>query len=196
MRAIIPLAAALVLAAPPLDAQAHEGHDGHAAAGAAPPAGATAAPRQPGQAAYGAIAEVVRIHDADPATDWGRVDLERLRRHLIDMDEVTLRAAVAQAPVPGGARFVVTGEGRTRDAIARMVRAHAGQLAATPGLRAGSVERPDGAVMTVTAADPSDARAVARIRGLGFAGLLATGDHHGPHHLAIARGTTGAHPGH
>jgi hypothetical protein len=29
---------------------------------------------------------------------------------------------------------------------------------------------------------------VARIRGLGFIGLLVQGGHHGPHHLAMARG--------
>src|SRR5262245_28903445 len=52
-------------------------------------------PMAPGQDAFGAIAEVVAILDADPATGWSRVDLERLRRHLIDMNEVVLRAAVA-----------------------------------------------------------------------------------------------------
>ena len=49
---------------------------------------------QPGQDAFGAIAEVVRTLEADPGTDWSKVDLERLRQHLIDMNEVVLRAAV------------------------------------------------------------------------------------------------------
>jgi hypothetical protein len=34
---------------------------------------------------------------------------------------------------------------------------------------------------------------VARLRGLGFIGLLTAGAHHGPHHLAMAKGETFAH---
>ena len=41
-------------------------------------------PAPPGQDAFGAIAEVVGILDADPNTDWTKVDLERLRQHLIE----------------------------------------------------------------------------------------------------------------
>ena len=62
------------------------------------------APAMPGQDAFGALAEVVRLLDADPETDWSKVDLERLRQHLIDMNEVVLRSEVKQTPVPGGAR--------------------------------------------------------------------------------------------
>ena len=53
---------------------------------------------------------------------------------------------------------------------------------------------PDGVRMIVVARDPADAKTVARIRGLGFAGLLVQGGHHGPHHLAMAKGDT--LPGH
>lgn len=44
---------------------------------------------------------------------------------------------------------------------------------------------PNGARLTVTAADPKE---VAHIRGLGFIGILVSGSHHLPHHLAIAKG--------
>src|SRR6266849_1349046 len=63
---------------------------------------ATGALVSPGQDAFGAMAEVVRILEADPATDWSKVDMERLRQHLIDMNEVVLRASVKATPVPGG----------------------------------------------------------------------------------------------
>jgi hypothetical protein len=46
----------------------------------------------------------------------------------------------------------------------------------------------------VTAKNAADAKAVARLRGLGFIGLLTEGAHHGPHHLAMAKGE--AIPGH
>jgi hypothetical protein len=34
----------------------------------------------------------------------------------------------------------------------------------------------------------ADAGAVARIQALGFFGLMATGDHHRMHHIAMAKG--------
>jgi len=53
-----------------------------------------AAPTQPGQAAFGAMQEIVALLQADPTTDWSKVDIDALRQHLIDMDEVTIRAAI------------------------------------------------------------------------------------------------------
>ncbi|HET7340203.1 MAG TPA: hypothetical protein VFL90_01985 [Methylomirabilota bacterium] len=148
---------------------------------------------QPGQAAFAALAEVVRVLDADPDTDWSRVDLERVRQHLIDMDEVLLRATVTQAPVPGGLAMDVTGSGRTEQAIRAMLPAHAHELDALPAYAAKAEPIAGGVRLTVTAKNAGDAKAVARLRGLGFAGLLTEGGHHGPHHLALARGQA---PGH
>ena len=74
-------------------------------------------PAMPGQDAFGALAEVVRLLDADPQTDWSKVDLERLRQHLIDMNEVVLRSEVKQTPMPGGLAMEITGTGRTERAI-------------------------------------------------------------------------------
>ena len=158
------------------------------------PTATTSAPA--GQAAFAVIADVVRQLEADPATDWTRVDIERLRQHLIDMDEVMMRSSVRMTAVEGGARLTVRGAPKTAAAIQRMLTAHAGMLSAMPASSAmvgtavvASVRaRADGADFTVTAAIPQDARAVARIRGLGFAGLLTVGEHHAAHHLALARG--------
>jgi len=161
------------------------------------PGGAAAAsgvPTLPGQDAFGAIAEVVRILDADPQTDWSRVDLERLRQHLIDMHEVVLHAEVKASAVPGGLAMDVTGAGRTEQAIRAMVGPHTAELDRLPGVAAKTEPVPGGARLTVTARDPGDPRAVARVRGLGFIGLLTLGAHHQPHHLAMARGE--AMPGH
>src|ERR1051325_4286447 len=89
-------------------------------------------PAMPGQDAFGAIAEIVRILEADPATDWSTVDIERLRQHLIAMNEVMLRAVVAQTPVPGGLAMEITGTGRTEQAIRAMVVPHAVELDRMP----------------------------------------------------------------
>jgi hypothetical protein len=153
----------------------------------------TGAPTMPGQDAFGAIAEVVQMLDADPSTDWSKVDLERLRQHLIDMNEVVLRSQVKQSEVPGGLAMDVTGTGRTEQAIRAMLVPHAAELDRLPAFAAKTEPIPGGVRLTVTAKAPDDAKAVARLRGLGFIGLLTAGAHHGPHHLAMAKGETFAH---
>jgi hypothetical protein len=153
-------------------------------------------PAMPGQDAFGAIAEIVRILEADPATDWSRVDLERLRQHLIDMNEVTLRAAVKQAPVAGGLAMDVTGAGRTEQAIRSMLVPHAVELDRMPQWSAKTEPITGGVRLTVVARTPDDAKTVARIRGLGFAGLITEGAHHQAHHLAMAKGEVIAGHGH
>jgi len=154
---------------------------------------AMTAPGESGQAAFAAIAEVVRLLDADPRTDWSKVDVERLRQHLIDMNDVVLGSTVKQAPIPGGLAMEITGAGRTAEAIRAMVIPHAAELDRLPAYAAKAEPLSGGVRLTVTAKNANDATAVARIRGLGFAGLLTEGAHHGPHHLAMARGEK---PGH
>jgi hypothetical protein len=160
---------------------------------AAPAAGFAQTPTLPGQDAYAAIAEVVRILEADRATDWSKVNLESLRQHLVDMNDVTLRSMVKQSSVPGGAKFEVTGEGRSAEAIRRMLLAHAPSLEMLPDYTATAEEIPGGARLTVRAKKAGDGETESRIRGLGFIGLLTVGAHHTVHHLAIARGEGAAH---
>ena len=145
-------------------------------------------PTMPGQDAFGAIAEIVRLLDADPATDWAKVDIERLRQHLIDMNEVVLRSSVKQTPVLGGLAMEITGTGRTEQAIRAMVLPHAVELDRLPSFAAKTESIPGGVRLTVLARNQDDAKVVARIRGLGFAGLITEGAHHQAHHLAMAKG--------
>lgn len=149
---------------------------------------AAGAPTLPGQDAFGAIAEVVRLLEADPTTDWSTVNLEALRQHLIDMNEVVLRAEVKTRPVPGGLAMDVTGGARTARAIRAMVVPHAAELGRMDDWLARTEVIPGGIRLTVTARRPDEEKVVARIRGLGFIGLLVQGGHHGPHHLAMAKG--------
>ena len=139
----------------------------------------------PGQDAFGAIQEIVRILDADPKTDWSKVDLEALRQHLIDMNEVTLKADAAPKQIDGGLEIAVTGSGRTLVAIQRMIPAYAQTVNGLNGWSAKAASLPNGELLTVTATDPKE---VQHIRGLGFIGLLASGSMHQPHHLAMAKG--------
>jgi hypothetical protein len=90
--------------------------------------GVTGAVTMPGQDAFGAIQEIVQILQTDPKTDWSKVNIDALWQHLIDMNEVTLHAAATPRVLDNGIEFTVTGEGRTLEAIKRMVPAHANEL--------------------------------------------------------------------
>ncbi len=138
-----------------------------------------------GQSAFAAIAEIVALLESDPATDWSKVDIQALRDHLADMDRVTLETRVAVGPVAGGAVIAVKGEGETAAATQRMMLAHAPFLAEATGFTVEAHATADGATWRVVSAKPVDQ---ARIRALGFYGLLAAGSHHQPHHLALAQG--------
>ena len=142
-------------------------------------------PTEPGQGAFGALQQIVQILEADPHTDWSKVNLDALRAHLIDMDRVTLDAHAVVRHIPGGIRATVTGTGRTLVAIQRLLPEEAMHLNGMRGWRIAATRLRDGVILTVTT---GDATQVAMIRGLGFAGILASGDFHPRHHLEIARG--------
>jgi hypothetical protein len=170
----------------PLHGYAQTGHDHHGMEGAAAPGSriSPSGPTQPGQAAFAAIQEIVEILEADPATNWSKVNIEALRQHLIDMDNVTLHADAKSEPVEGGMRFIVSGSGQIKESIQRMVIAHAAALTGTGTWRFSAAKTGTGANLTVVT-PPEDA---AKLRALGFIGVMARGMHHQEHHLMIARG--------
>lgn len=143
----------------------------------------TGQPTMPGQEAFGTIQEVVRILDADPTTDWSKVNISALREHLIDMDEVTMRATATERTLDNGVEIAVTGEGRILDAIRRMVPAHIQELSQL-GWNAKTEDLPNGVKLTVTS---TDAKQVVKLKALGFMGIMVQGAHHQRHHLMMAK---------
>jgi hypothetical protein len=142
-------------------------------------------PTLPGQDSFGAVQEIVGMLEADPATDWSKVNLDALRVHLIDMNEVALHADATVERIDGGIRVAVTGSGRTLVAIQRMLPEHAREMNGKNGWAMQAESRPDGMTLTVTAADQKQTTI---IRGLGFIGVMASGGHHQIHHLMMAKG--------
>jgi hypothetical protein len=184
------LAATLILFGSAM-AQTHSHVEGTGHSGGMNQAAATQAgdlrPTEPGQSAFAAIAEIATILRADPATDWGTVDIEALRRHLIDMDNVTLRAVVGGRPVEGGMRYNVTSADlAVEGSIRRMLLAHAATMSGVDGMQMQAEEIDGGACLTVTGPD------TALMHGLGFIGLMTAGMHHLAHHLALAAEATPA----
>lgn len=145
----------------------------------------TGLPTEPGQSAFAAIQEIVALLEADPSTDWSKVNIEALRQHLIDMSNVTLGAQVEASASGDAMRFAVSGDGRIREPIQRMVKAHADTMQGIDGWGFAAELTETGAILTVT---PPDKAAAARLSGLGFIGVMARGMHHHQHHFMIAKG--------
>lgn len=182
------LAVAAVAAVALLPPGGEAGPAGEGAAAAVPEAERQASPlTEPGDAAFAAVAEVVRELSSRPDTDWSRVDLEALRRHLRDMRLFTLEAEVEEREeIPGGLRVTVTGTGpEASRAVRRALRAHAPMLERESGWDADVGVRGERTTLTVTSDRAGD---VGKIRGLGYIGLMASGAHHRRHHWMIATG--------
>jgi len=158
----------------------------HSAMGAmSMPANDQNLPKESGQSAFGAISEIVDMLVADPNTDWSKVNVDALRNHLVDMNNVVVQAQVRTIPLPGGARFEVSGEGPVVASIQRMMKSHAMMTDGMPDEVTTVQETPTGGVMTVISQSPNH---VQMIRALGFFGELTRGTHHELHHLMMAKG--------
>ena len=144
-----------------------------------------AVPTQTGQDAFAAIQEIVEILEADKTTDWTNVNIDALRRHLVDMNSVTLLAVSRSEPLGDGMRFVVTGNSDlVVGSIRRMTAAHAATMNGAGGWQFMAAQVDGGAVLEVRV-PPAD---MAKLKALGFIGVMTRGMHHQQHHLMIARG--------
>lgn len=177
------LVAAIVLAGSATAEQMKHGdHAMHHANTIAEPQTPAPMAQEAGQSAFAAIQEIVALLEADPQTDWSKVNIDALRAHLVDMDNVTMRARVKAQPVKGGTAFIVSADDpEIIGSIQRMVTAHAAMMNGVGGMQMRASDRPYGAMLIVVGPEE-------KINGLGFFGLMAAGMHHQPHHLAIARG--------
>ena len=141
-------------------------------------------PTQPGQGAFAAIQEIVQILEADPHTDWSKVDIEALRQHLIDMNNVTLDAKVRNELIDGGMRFIVTGTEPLRIRSAGWFRPMVLPWTVLGGWHFIAKNIDDGAILDVRV----PAHDLSERKALGFIGVLTRAMHHQEHHLMIARG--------
>jgi hypothetical protein len=99
------------------------------------------------------------------------------------MSELTLHAQVSIREIPAGFADGMTGQGRTLDAVRRMVHTH---VALVNGYRGRSVRAEpmdQGYRLVAAAASPTEA---ANLRGLGFVGVMAFQAYHPEHNWMIA----------
>jgi len=160
-------------------------------------AASTLIPTEAGNDAFGTIQEVMNILINDSSTDWSTVNLEALRQHLLDMNDMTLNVdVISQTPIDNGMIAVVKPTTkRSAAALKRVFSAHPGVLKSESGFDMDVAFKDGVYTLTTTTKNNND---VAKIRGLGYIGLMAFGNHHQPHHISMARGSNphGEHGSH
>ena len=139
---------------------------------------------EPGQSAFAAIAEIVAKLESNPDTNWNVVDIKGLREHLRDMNKVIIDAVTVAKEIDGGMQFTVTGGVDVKSSIRRMTLAHATFMNNVNGWEYKAKKVDGGAVVTVLV-PPQDQ---AKIKALGFFGMIASGSHHQLHHWMMASG--------
>ena len=125
------------------------------------------------------------VLEADPETDWSQVNLGALRDHLVDMDRLVTPTTVKELKLTNGVRVLASGDADKIATLRRMVPAHAAELAKDGRWNVEVTENAESVELTVTS---EDIAVIARIKGLGFFGLMASQDHHKEHHMMMARG--------
>lgn len=142
---------------------------------------------EPGQSIFGTVQEAVRALEADSTTDWSTVDLERLRRHLLDMHNVAVHATVVDSEaLDNGVQLTVRPTtDSARASLERVFAAHPHMLKQETGWQMDVSSGSRSFTLRVT--DPSGTDAE-KIRALGYIGLLAYGSHHQRHHWMLVRG--------
>jgi hypothetical protein len=143
-----------------------------------------------GQGGFTAIAEIVALLQADPNTDWSKVNINVLREHLVDMNELTMHAKATSQSSEGTVKFIITAESRAIKAVHMMVPAHAGVLSDTTNWKVKAELTDVGAIMTLRTDNPNELQ---KINALGFFGIMATGAQHQEHHVLMATGAADAH---
>jgi len=139
---------------------------------------------EPGQSAFAAIAEILAKLESNPNTNWNVIDIKGLREHLRDMNKVIIDAVTVAKEIDGGMQFTVTGGVDVKSSIRRMTLAHATFMNNVNGWECKAKKVDGGAVVTVLV-PPQDQ---AKIKALGFFGMIASGSHHQLHHWKMALG--------
>jgi hypothetical protein len=142
---------------------------------------------EPGNDIFGTIQEVVKKLEANPDTDWSKVDLEALRQHLLDMKAFTEKVEViSKHQIGKGTEITVHPKSeRAVQALKKLFSMHPAMIKREKGWNMNAKQNGDNWIITCITKNESE---VEKIRALGYIGLLAEGAHHQLHHWMIATG--------
>lgn len=176
----------LLIASVSVHAQSEQNHAKH---GMSEHSKVALLPKEAGNDAFGTIQEIIKILQRDNQLDWRTVNLEALRAHLIEMQDMTLNVEViAQTPINNGfVTLIKPTTERARTSMQKVFVVHPKMLVQENGYSMTVITKNNHFKVTVTV-ETTDRQAIAKLQGLGYIGVMALGDHHQAHHLAIAKG--------
>ena len=150
--------------------------------------------KEAGNAIFGTIQETIKMLDADPKTDWTKVDLEGLRQHLIDMENFTSGVDVlSNEKIEKGSKIVIRAKSKEAHfSLERALKAHPSMMQSETGWTMDVKQNKEQFTLIIETQKPEE---VARLRALGYIGVMALGDHHQVHHWLMASGSN-PHDGH
>ena len=185
--------AAMTIVMPMASAHTHHANMNHAAM-----MGHNTAPTQvvlteSGTDPFATLQEVIDALESNTRTNWEKVNIEALRLHLVEMQDMTINVDVKQQHIDNGFQAVVSPTtSNAVKSLTRVLSGHPAQMKAETGWDMQVQINNSVFTLTVTTDNAKD---VAKIRGLGYIGVMAYGNHHQPHHWAMASGDN-PHAGH
>jgi hypothetical protein len=149
---------------------------------------------EPGNDVFATLQEAVNQLLQDDSTDWEKVDLESLRQHLIDMENFTVNVQViSKSDVEQGVQVIIEpSTTQAADSLDRALSAHPAVLEQETGWSMVSENSGKRYEIQITSTNSDD---VMKIRALGYIVIMTMGNHHQPHHWAMASGNN-PHSGH
>lgn len=135
---------------------------------------------------FAVIQEAIKGLEAGADTNWTKVDFEGLRKHLVEMNDMTLNVDVQETDIEDGFKaIVIPTHNRAIRSLSNVLKNHPVMMEAETGWKM-KVERVnDLFVIKVTTKKLEE---VDKIRGLGYIGVMAYGNHHQPHHKGMVLG--------
>jgi hypothetical protein len=177
---------AMIMAMPMASAHMHHANMNHAAMMGNNTATTPVVLTESGTDPFATLQEVVTALEANPDTNWEKVNIEALRLHLVEMQDMTINVDVKHQYIDNGFQAVVTPTtNRAVKSLTRVLSGHPAQMKAETGWDMQVSNNDDVFTLTVVS---KKAHEVAKIRGLGYIGVMAYGNHHQPHHWAMASG--------
>ena len=142
--------------------------------------------KEGGQATFAALVEIVSLLEQDDNTDWSTVDLDVLRAHLLDMNQLILNTeATKSTNGDTQIQFDIRGTTASIPSIHRMVPAHSRFIEQSRGWVIDPELNEVGAKLTITV---NNASTLSRLNALGFYGFMSLDSHHQAHHYRMAVG--------
>jgi len=165
-------------------AEKHSGHTPDMDHGAVTSNGGQ--PQEGGQATFAALVEIVAMLEQDTKIDWGTVDIDSLRAHLLDMNHLILDTDATKSTIGDTQiRFDIRGTAASIPSIHRMVPAHSRFIEKSRGWTIEPELSEDGATLTIAVQDTASLN---RLNALGFYGFMSLDSHHQAHHYQMAVG--------